>query len=122
MRQRLRELSDRDWRTFDRLLVVALVALSTLDLATNSDLEGPLALNIALMTCHLAVVLVAPLPAAGHGVRRTRWPDGDGDLADAAAEPAHRRGDARDRRLLRRSSPDGPDHAWRRCSSASSWW
>ena len=50
MRQRLRELSDRDWRTFDRLLVVALVALSTLDLATNSDLEGPLALNIALMT------------------------------------------------------------------------
>ena len=50
MRQRIRELSDRDWRTFDRLLVVALVALSVLDLATNSDLEGPLALNIAVMT------------------------------------------------------------------------
>ena len=50
MRRRLQGLSERDWRTFDRLLVAALVALSTVDLATNADLEGPFALNIALMT------------------------------------------------------------------------
>jgi signal transduction histidine kinase len=50
MRRRLQGLSERDWRAFDRLLVVALVALSSVDLATNADLEGPLALNIALMT------------------------------------------------------------------------
>ena len=50
MRGRLRGLSERDWRTFDRLLVVALVAVASIDLATNSDLEGPLALNIAVMT------------------------------------------------------------------------
>jgi signal transduction histidine kinase len=50
MRRRLQGLSERDWRTFDRLLVVALVALSSVDLATNDELEGPLALNIALMT------------------------------------------------------------------------
>ena len=50
MRRRLRGLSERDWRTFDRLLVAGLVALSAADLAANSDLEGPLWLNIALMT------------------------------------------------------------------------
>jgi signal transduction histidine kinase len=50
MRRRLRGLSERSWRTFDGLLVVGLLALSSVDLAANSDLEGPLALNIALMS------------------------------------------------------------------------
>jgi signal transduction histidine kinase len=50
MWRRLRGLSERDWRAFDRLLVVALIAVASVDLATNSDLQGPLALNIALMT------------------------------------------------------------------------
>lgn len=50
MRRRLQRLSDRDWRTLDRLLIVVLIAVASADLATNPDLEGPLALNIAVMT------------------------------------------------------------------------
>jgi signal transduction histidine kinase len=50
MRRRLLRLSERDWRTLDRLLVLALVALACVDLSTNSATEGPLALNIAVMT------------------------------------------------------------------------
>jgi signal transduction histidine kinase len=50
MRRRLQALSERDWRNFDRLLVVALVVVAVTDLATNADLEGPLWLNIVVMT------------------------------------------------------------------------
>jgi signal transduction histidine kinase len=50
MRSRLAGLSERNWRVLDRLLVVALIAVAWLDLATNADLEGPLWLNLAVMT------------------------------------------------------------------------
>ena len=50
MRQRLRSLSERDWRTLDRVFVAALIVVATIDLVTNSKLEGPLWLNLLLMT------------------------------------------------------------------------
>jgi signal transduction histidine kinase len=50
MRRRLARVSERDWRVLDRLLVVALIAFGWVDLATNADLEGPLWLNIAVVT------------------------------------------------------------------------
>ena len=50
MRRRLAGVSERDWRVLDRLLVVALIAFGWVDLATNADLEGPLWLNIAIVT------------------------------------------------------------------------
>ena len=50
MRRRLQRLSERDWRAIDRLFVVFLVAVAAVDLATNSNREGPLALNLAVMT------------------------------------------------------------------------
>ena len=50
MLRRLAGLSERNWRVLDRLLVVALIAFAWVDLATNADLEGPLWLNIAVMT------------------------------------------------------------------------
>jgi signal transduction histidine kinase len=50
MGRRLTALTERDWRTLDRVLVAALIVASAIDLAGNSNLEGPLALNIAVMT------------------------------------------------------------------------
>jgi signal transduction histidine kinase len=49
MRRRLRGLSERNWRVIDRLFVAFLAAITVIDLSTNSDIEGPLALNLALM-------------------------------------------------------------------------
>ena len=43
LRDRLRGLSERDWRTLDRVFVAGLVVIETIDLATTSELEGPLA-------------------------------------------------------------------------------
>ena len=50
MRRRLRGLSERNWRVLDRVFVGFLIAVSVIDLAANSNLEGALALNIAVMT------------------------------------------------------------------------
>src|SRR5215212_9109859 len=50
MRGRLQRLSERDWRTLDRVIVALLIVAASVDLATNSELEGPLGLNIAVMT------------------------------------------------------------------------
>jgi signal transduction histidine kinase len=50
MRRRLAGVSERNWRVLDRLLVVALIAFGWVDLATNADLEGPLWLNLAVIT------------------------------------------------------------------------
>ncbi|MET0616053.1 MAG: histidine kinase [Thermoleophilaceae bacterium] len=50
MRKRLRGLSERDWRTLDRVFVAGLVVIETIDLATTSELEGPLVLNLVVMT------------------------------------------------------------------------
>ena len=50
MRQRLRSLSERDWRTLDRVLVAGLIVIATIDLATNTNVEGPLWLNLLLIT------------------------------------------------------------------------
>jgi signal transduction histidine kinase len=49
MRQRLRGLSERDWRTLDRVLVAGVIAIATVDLSTNSKVEGPLWLNLLLI-------------------------------------------------------------------------
>ena len=50
MRERLRSLSERDWRTLDRVLVAGLIVIATVDLSTNSKVEGPLWLNLLLIT------------------------------------------------------------------------
>jgi signal transduction histidine kinase len=50
VRKRLRGLSERDWRTLDRVFVAGLVVIETIDLATTSELEGPLVLNLVVMT------------------------------------------------------------------------
>jgi signal transduction histidine kinase len=50
MRRRLRSVSEANWVVIDRLFVVLLVAVAIIDLAANSFREGPLALNIAIMT------------------------------------------------------------------------
>jgi signal transduction histidine kinase len=49
MRSRLQRLSERDWQTFDKVIVAVLFVVATVDVATNAQLEGPLALNIAVM-------------------------------------------------------------------------
>ncbi len=49
MRHRLRGLSERSWRTLDRLLVACVIVIATVDLATNSKAEGPLGISIAVM-------------------------------------------------------------------------
>ncbi len=49
MRERLRGLSERDWRTLDRVLVAGVIAIATVDLSTNSKIEGPLWLNLLLI-------------------------------------------------------------------------
>jgi signal transduction histidine kinase len=50
MRRRLRSVSEANWRVIDRLFVLFLIAVAIIDLATNSSREGPLVLNIAVMT------------------------------------------------------------------------
>ena len=63
----------------------------SIDLATNSELEGPLWLNIAVMTGDRAVVPVAPHAPIGHGRSCTLVGSRrHGGLADAAAEHVRR--------------------------------
>jgi signal transduction histidine kinase len=50
MWQRVRGLTERDWRTLDRVLVAGLIVIATVDLSTNSDVDGPLWLNLLLIT------------------------------------------------------------------------
>jgi signal transduction histidine kinase len=50
MRRRLRSISERNWRVIDRLFVAFLAGVVIIELATSSLVEGPLALNIAVMT------------------------------------------------------------------------
>jgi signal transduction histidine kinase len=49
MLRRLHALSDRNWRTIDRLLAAFLAAVAILDLSANPDRHGPLWLNLAVM-------------------------------------------------------------------------
>jgi signal transduction histidine kinase len=49
MRRRLQALSERNARAIDRLFVVFLAAVAAFDLSTNSNVEGPLWLNLAVM-------------------------------------------------------------------------
>jgi signal transduction histidine kinase len=49
MRRRLRALSERNRRTIDRLFVAFLVAVAVIDMSTNSKLDGPLWLNLAVL-------------------------------------------------------------------------
>jgi signal transduction histidine kinase len=49
MRRRLRALSERDWRGIDRVFVAFLVAVAVLDLSMNSNVRGPLWLNLVVM-------------------------------------------------------------------------
>jgi len=49
MRRRLRALSERNARAIDRAFVVVLAGVVTIDLSTNSKVEGPLWLNFLVM-------------------------------------------------------------------------
>jgi signal transduction histidine kinase len=49
MRRRLQALSERNQRAIDRGFVVVLAAVSVLDLSLNSNVEGPLWLNLAVL-------------------------------------------------------------------------
>jgi signal transduction histidine kinase len=49
MRRRLQALSERNWRAIDRTFVLFLVGVVTIDLSTNSKVEGPLWLNLVVM-------------------------------------------------------------------------
>ena len=49
MRRRLKSLSERDWRTLDRVLVAGLIVVATIDLGTNNNIEGPLWLNLVII-------------------------------------------------------------------------
>jgi signal transduction histidine kinase len=50
MRRRLQALSERNQRAIDRGIVVVLIAVSVLDLSMNPNVEGPLWLNIAVLS------------------------------------------------------------------------
>ena len=50
MRDRLRGLSERDWRTLDRVFVAGLVVIADDRPGHDSELEGPLVLNLVVMT------------------------------------------------------------------------
>ena len=50
MRRRLAGLTERNWRDLDRLFVALIIAVVAIDLSANPDREGPLALNIAILT------------------------------------------------------------------------
>ena len=68
MRRRLRGLSERNWRVLDRVFVAFLIAVAVIDLTANSNREGPLAVNIAVMTGIALTFLVRrshPLVTAG---------------------------------------------------------
>ena len=49
MRRRLRLISERNWRAIDRALAGFLVAVAVLDMSTNSEVEGPRWLNLAIL-------------------------------------------------------------------------
>jgi signal transduction histidine kinase len=49
MRRRLKTLSERNQRAIDRGFVLFLAAVSVLDLSMNSNVEGPLWLNLAVL-------------------------------------------------------------------------
>jgi signal transduction histidine kinase len=49
MRRRLRALSERNWRAIDRLFVVFLAAVAIVDMSANSNLRGPLWLNLVVL-------------------------------------------------------------------------
>jgi signal transduction histidine kinase len=49
MRRRLRLLTERDWRVIDRFYAAFLAAVAVIDLAANSNREGPLWLNATIM-------------------------------------------------------------------------
>jgi signal transduction histidine kinase len=49
MRRRLRALSERNWRVIDRFFAVFLAAVAVLDLSLNSNVEGPLWLNLMVL-------------------------------------------------------------------------
>ena len=49
MRRRIDAISERNWRAIDRVLAALLAAVAVVDLSTNSQLEGPLWLNLAVM-------------------------------------------------------------------------
>ena len=55
------------------MLVAGLIAVEVIDLATNSELEGPLWLNIVVMTAIARLVPVAPHAADGHGAVPRSW-------------------------------------------------
>ena len=57
MRARLRGLSERDRRAIDRFFAAFLAAVAILDLALNSQVEGPLWLNAAVL-CGIAVTFL----------------------------------------------------------------
>jgi len=50
MLRRIRGLSEGSLRALDRALVCGLIAVEVIDLSTNSELRGPLWLNIVVMT------------------------------------------------------------------------
>jgi signal transduction histidine kinase len=50
MLSRIRGLSESSMRALDRAIVALLIVVAVIDLATNSKLEGPLWLNMAVMT------------------------------------------------------------------------
>ena len=49
MRRRLRAISERNWRAIDRAFALILAAIAVVDLSSNSKVEGPLWLNLAIM-------------------------------------------------------------------------
>ena len=50
MLRRVRGVNEASWRVLDRVFVAFLIAVSIADLAANSFREGPLVLNVAIMT------------------------------------------------------------------------
>src|SRR5687768_11850680 len=54
MRRRLPRLPEPGWRVLDRLFVAFLIAVAVIDLSANSNLRGPLWLNIARIVPWLA--------------------------------------------------------------------
>jgi signal transduction histidine kinase len=57
MRRRLRQLSARDWRVLDRLLVGAILVIAELEVAFSPEIEGPRLLNALLFGVTTASLL-----------------------------------------------------------------
>jgi signal transduction histidine kinase len=49
VRRRLKRLSDRDWRTLDRLFALALTGLGVFNVAVSNSLQGPVAVNLLVI-------------------------------------------------------------------------